>query len=623
MTVIEELAYFCREENIFGALMFTGKWGCGKTYLIENKLVEELGKEYVIIRISLFGESSIESIHRKIQKAYFQEWMLMIGENIEIGADGELSFLKDKIKKIGSSKWAYVSISLAKKVGKVAGLDKILSLNPSECIPIENEIAGKKLILVFDDLERSNLNEVDVLGCINEYSENKQIKTIIIANEEKIIEKNLKNNSNGESCELKKEKYKIDYSEIKEKIIARTVKNVPNYKIIIENIFSNYKTENIDYKNFLLKHTSNLVDVFTIANTENIRSIKCAIQNFERVFLELQEKKVDEKHLLIFLRTFVTFSLLSKSGKINQINISENAFYSSAFEKEYPGYYLDKFMPISISDWIMTGEWNSENISKDIERIIELKSKPKPEELVRTMRLLDLDEDIIEKGFSKVIESAYNGQLNIDEYINLILNMFFARDLEYKIPSVDMNRLESGVIKCLESIKSSNDTYIKSRKRISSSIIDLLEEKEKSIYFKICKFEDDKIHMFEINKRNYIIALQQEDLSLLYQFENQRLKVFDEDIVEVILIHYKKLKNLERNIFINMFVKIWSAQMKFIEFEYENSIKVFEKLESELNEIKINEKKDGNGLKAAITENFIKSVKECIELIEKKNQLQI
>ena len=83
MSSLCELEYYCREENSFGALMFTGEWGCGKTYLIEHELADRLGEGYIIIRISLFGESSVDSINRKVQKAYFQEVMLNMGGNVE------------------------------------------------------------------------------------------------------------------------------------------------------------------------------------------------------------------------------------------------------------------------------------------------------------------------------------------------------------------------------------------------------------------------------------------------------------------------------------------------------------------------------------------------------------
>ena len=60
---------------------------------------------------------------------------------------------------------------------------------------------SKKVILVFDDLERSTLDEVAVLGCINEYCENKHIKTIIVANEEKILGKNIRQEVDEEQAD--------------------------------------------------------------------------------------------------------------------------------------------------------------------------------------------------------------------------------------------------------------------------------------------------------------------------------------------------------------------------------------------------------------------------------------
>ena len=64
----------------------------------------------------------------------------------------------------------------------------------------------KKVILVFDDLERTNISCTDLLGCINDYCENQGFNTIIVANEEKI-----KDRSDNE----------LSYREIKEKNSAK------------------------------------------------------------------------------------------------------------------------------------------------------------------------------------------------------------------------------------------------------------------------------------------------------------------------------------------------------------------------------------------------------------------
>ena len=36
MNTLEELLYYCKEPEPVGAVLLTGEWGCGKTYLIDN-----------------------------------------------------------------------------------------------------------------------------------------------------------------------------------------------------------------------------------------------------------------------------------------------------------------------------------------------------------------------------------------------------------------------------------------------------------------------------------------------------------------------------------------------------------------------------------------------------------
>ena len=47
---IEELKYYCAEPQPVGALMLTGEWGCGKTYLLNNVLTETLKDTHIILR---------------------------------------------------------------------------------------------------------------------------------------------------------------------------------------------------------------------------------------------------------------------------------------------------------------------------------------------------------------------------------------------------------------------------------------------------------------------------------------------------------------------------------------------------------------------------------------------
>ncbi len=295
MSTLNELLYYCKEENSFGAVMLTGRWGCGKTYLIRHDLSKQLGDSYIVLRLSLFGVSSVEVINQNVKKAYFESMMLNTKSYLEFGDIDQnskskkqpFSFLSKATKKditANDSKGVRL-FSFFRDLAKcIPGVEKVLSINPSDYITIENKIGTKKVILVFDDLERSCLDEVDVLGCINEYCENKQFKTIIVANEEKIQTLNDETHKEGEHEKQKADMFgtKISYKEIKEKIITRTIKCTPNYKQVITEILNDFQDIEGSYKKFLLNHLEGIVNVFTAGEIENIRSLKCAIQDFKR-----------------------------------------------------------------------------------------------------------------------------------------------------------------------------------------------------------------------------------------------------------------------------------------------------------------------------------------------------
>ena len=79
MDTLEELKYYCDEPQPVGALMLTGEWGCGKTYLLNNMLTDELKDTHIILRVSLFGMESIEEIRTEVKKC----WLYAFAESNE------------------------------------------------------------------------------------------------------------------------------------------------------------------------------------------------------------------------------------------------------------------------------------------------------------------------------------------------------------------------------------------------------------------------------------------------------------------------------------------------------------------------------------------------------------
>ena len=70
MNTLEELVHYCNEEHHLGALLLTGEWGCGKTYLIDNNLKEALSSTHFIVRVSFLGVDNVKALNESIRKQY-------------------------------------------------------------------------------------------------------------------------------------------------------------------------------------------------------------------------------------------------------------------------------------------------------------------------------------------------------------------------------------------------------------------------------------------------------------------------------------------------------------------------------------------------------------------------
>ena len=309
MKTIDELMYYCEEPEPVGAVLLTGEWGCGKTYLIDNELTKALGDKAHVIRISLFGITAIEEIHVAVKQAWISEcnkdkkWKNAV-EKAQQGKEvvGKLDFLPEWLRGIATTDW-------------------------QSFIEIKNTIEEKPVILVFDDLERCCLDSIDVLGAINDYCENRKFHTIIVANQDKIksvnkfsnmpreveIDKFEKENEEKSTKKIvakinmqsKKEDDELSYNEIKEKIIHRMVQYIPDYANIVYAVVEKMKYQDDVYKEFVKECKEGILELFAPERNvynesqnskrpHNIRSLKCAIRDFYRIFGLLKSNEFED-----------------------------------------------------------------------------------------------------------------------------------------------------------------------------------------------------------------------------------------------------------------------------------------------------------------------------------------
>ena len=127
-----------------------------------------------------------------------------------------------------------------------------------------------KYIIIFDDLERCMISITELLGYINELIEHKNVKTILIANEDKMAE--------VESSYQNKV-----YYEIKEKLIGEVIYYNPNIEIILDYICDEEKEQLIS--RIIKDNKYKIIEIIQKFNYKNIRTLKICISKFLVLFL--------------------------------------------------------------------------------------------------------------------------------------------------------------------------------------------------------------------------------------------------------------------------------------------------------------------------------------------------
>ena len=627
MDILEELKYYCNEPFPAGALMITGEWGCGKTYLINNILKEELKDTHVILCVSLFGMGSIEDVRKEVKRC----WLYSFTE-----AKGISSDVNEKAGKCGKAIKTVIDKSLELLPGplKVA-VGSISSLNILDFVKISPELEKKKVVLVFDDLERATISTSELLGCINDYCENLHINTIVVTNEKKI-----------QSAVIEK----IKYEEIKEKIIQRTICYTPNYSAVVSNVIKSMvyrKDGNAQaYKVFLEENTESLIDIFANTSNEdmplkriqesnfrnsgetfekerekvkgllkqrphNIRSFKCAIQDFERIYRILEEKQIENRGM--WLLTYLSYVLSFRAGLI-----PEDERYGTLFSDEnvailYPVFYDNEYITSAIKQWIRHGEWNQKLLEEELDYIVTRNKAIAPEEKVRMYSLLDLEDVDVKVGYSALLEKAYAGEIELNDYVNLIWNSCRAREYNISIPEIEWEEICGAIHEKIEKMLEMEQEEPAYRMRISKEDRQCFLEKEWNAYMIIDEFWDKKVLITEKNKELYILLIKIDPLNALEQAQTKRYDCFNIEMAEATVEGFRITSNKEKGRFVNYFEKMWKCNMTLEGYDMEISKRGYAFLKTEIEKFKEKCVKEGWDVTRVYADKFLGIINELVD----------
>ena len=342
--LVESILDYIRADYTDYAIMINGEWGSGKTYFWNNKVRNKIdslqlnGKHYTTIYMSLYGISNLEDISKKI----FIETTQLMDKNMRkyMNSTGQQSI----------PEYAKTGLDMANLFGVTQNGDKV---DYSQFFSTDDKV------LCFDDLERANVDVIDILGYINNFVEHDHIKTIIICNEKELSTKLKSTNlemktfiatylldKEGDLAKtdkpmVEKIRDKIeyvfdkanDYERIKEKLIGETFEYQPEFNYIINGILMRYEN-NPDLIRFLRENTNLIISTFNKSGTRNLRILKHALNDFKKVY-EMVNKYYPNTNYRI-LQTMLIFTIAVsfeiKAGKITKdkfINIEDNEEYKS------------------------------------------------------------------------------------------------------------------------------------------------------------------------------------------------------------------------------------------------------------------------------------------------------
>ena len=248
------------------AVMITGKWGCGKTYYIKerikvwNKEKVRSGKDTIVLKpiyVSVNGLSSIGSVVKKIKTALnpiLYSKGAVVAKKVALTALQILTKSTVDLDKDGAGE----------DLNSLLDAEGLLEVFKSDT----SSIKGNR-VLIIDDLERCKINLDELFGFINDIVEHSNSKVILICDEEKLREV------------VKKESLSVEYDYFKEKLVGQTFALAVDYAAIAGTF--------IDAKGnkLLAANKALLLNLFVASKYENLRLIRHCLIDIERFFGQL------------------------------------------------------------------------------------------------------------------------------------------------------------------------------------------------------------------------------------------------------------------------------------------------------------------------------------------------
>lgn len=352
------------------SLFINGEWGIGKTHFIKGSLKSVITDSTRVVYISLFGIASIQELDEKLST----ELLLQVFNKKKF-YDSKLGKL---CRILGKTAFNIILKNIALESKDFPSKSDWLAFLPKS--------KNRKILFVFDDIERTSCEMRDLLGYINNFVEQYNAKVILIGNEPKIgftgdrneakptnTASNIPNDS-GDS----EDRNQSIFSEYKEKLVGYKINLTPDFNAVASIIVSSLsdKLEIETNIGLTAKEIGDiLISIFEEANDNNLRNFQNIIGTIGRLFQSLMDPQYvklfpDKDYIKRFFQVSIiqlTWCKLNKKPSQNLLYANSQWTVKSNLSLSYmESFVSSSIMPQSefkqsINEFIRIIKWEDDN----------------------------------------------------------------------------------------------------------------------------------------------------------------------------------------------------------------------------------------------------------------------
>ncbi len=444
-------------------------------------------KKYHCILISLYGLSTIQDISRCL---FFEAHTVKYKNSSFLKKAEEIT--PSVIKRAGKNIYVVgkgFGKTIIKGIASQKGIE--LGISQKDLSELFKLVDMRDKLLILEDLERSQVNILELMGYVNSLVEQDHVKVLLIANEKKFIQRikedTTDNNGKKEDVFSYTDSTK-KYLKTKEKTISDTINYEADIKETIKDILRLFGNSLSSFDN--QSSIEDIASIFDLLSIYNFRSFIFACQKTVDIYEHISTNANEEFLKCIFF-SIIAFSLKYK----NDAGIKWEERGECSYELGIGNYPLFRFC----YDYIFTHRLEEEIIQKSIEILNDIrlydtrKSRNDPDLHIINTYYIQEETKVREAIDSIRIKLKTDSVISFVEYGRLMLSLIrLSKIIDIEIEDIKTLMIENlrgkgdqlrpeGISDVIE--KDENESVMKEYKEVKEKMIDSLLYKENPMLY--------------------------------------------------------------------------------------------------------------------------------------------